>query len=118
MAMKSEPTKTTYAIEASGWDINAQFFVERADLHWDGNGDKLVRLRSVVRAGSLLSVRTIEASGTVGPLLMAYRAEFAAKQTVGEIGRSEVRLVPYRRSNSINAPRNHSLDSFAGTQTT
>jgi hypothetical protein len=116
--MKSDAGTTTYSIEVSGWNIDAEFFVERAQLRWDGDGDKFVTLRSAVRNGSSLSVRTINASGTVGPLLMAYRAEFAADQNSSDEKHLSVRLVPYRRSNSLNAPRNLSLDSFAGVHTT
>jgi hypothetical protein len=116
--MRSEADTTTYSIEVSGWNIDAEFFVERAQLRWDGEGDKFVTLRSAVRTGSLLSVRTINASGTVGPLLMAYRAEFLPDRNSSDEKHFSVRLVPYRRSNSSNAPRNLSLDSFVGVHTT
>jgi hypothetical protein len=112
--MTSESATATYSVEVSGWDVEARFFVERAELCWDGDGDKFVRLRSPVSNGSLLSVRPILASGTIGPLLMAYQAELVAERDGDENEKViEVRLVPYRRTGSTNAPGNRSLDSFA-----
>jgi hypothetical protein len=111
--MPPESATAIYSVEVSGWDIDAQFFVERAELCWDGDGDKLVSLRSAVRDGSLLSVRPILGSGTIGPLLMAYQAELVAEHGAGEEKVFKVRLVPFRRTGSTNAPGNRSLDSFA-----
>ena len=42
----SESTAATYSVEVSGWDADARFFVERAELCWDGDGDKFVSLGS------------------------------------------------------------------------
>ena len=109
----SESAAATYSVEVSGWDVDARFFVERAELCWDGDADKFVSLGSTVRDGSLLSVRPILASGTIGPLLMAYRAEIVPKPYGSEKEKIEVRLVPYRRAGSANTPGNRALDSFA-----
>jgi hypothetical protein len=113
VAMTSEGAMATYSVEVSGWDVEARFFVERAELCWDGDGDKFVSLQSPVCNGSLLSVRPILASGTIGPLLMAYQAELVAEHDGGEKKVVEIRLVPHRRTGSANSPGNRSLDSFA-----
>jgi len=113
VGMTSEAGTATYSVEVSGWDVEEQFFVERAELCWDGDGDKFVSLRSQVRDGSLLSLRPILASGTIGPLLMAYQAELISNRDGCEKKEFEVRLVPYRRTGSTNTPANRSLDSFA-----
>jgi hypothetical protein len=111
--MTSEGATAKCSVEVSGWDADAQFFVERAELSWDGDADKFVSLRSSVRDGSLLSLRPISQSGTVGPLLMAYEAELVADDGARDEKKFKVRLVPYRRTGSTNAPANRSLDSFA-----
>ncbi|MGB6431871.1 MAG: hypothetical protein WBF06_14905 [Candidatus Acidiferrales bacterium] len=110
--MPSEATMAKYSVEVSGWDVDAQFFVERTELFWNGDGDKFVSLRSAVRDGSLLSVRPISHLGLSGPLLMAYQAELAVENETCDWKKFKVRLVPYRRTGSTNAPSNRSLDSF------
>lgn len=45
--------------EISGWDINENFFVEKAVLQPHGNGGK-VDLRTRLRVGSLVSVRVLD----------------------------------------------------------
>ena len=101
--MTSDCAAPTYSIEVSGWDVEARFFVERAELRC---------LHSIVNDGSLLYLRPISSAGTVGPLLMAYQAELADDDVTGDANRYSVHLVPHRRAGSTNAPGNRSLDSI------
>jgi len=110
--MTSEATAPTYSIEVSGWDVEARFFVERAELRWAEDGEKFISLRSIVHDGSLLYLRPISSTGSVGPLLMAYQAELADDDVTGDTNRYSVHLVPHRRSGSVNEPGNPLLDSF------
>jgi hypothetical protein len=110
--MTSEATAPTYSIEVSGWDVEARFFVERAELRWAEDGEKFISLRSIVHDGSLLYLRPISSTGSVGPLLMAYQAELANDDVTGDASRYSVHLVPHRRAGSVNAPGNRSLDSI------
>ena len=46
-------------VEISGWDSSENFFVEKAVLHWESDGTREVRFRSMVRPGSVVFVRLL-----------------------------------------------------------
>ena len=61
----------SYRVEVSGWDSSENFFVEKTMLDWGHDEKKEVRLRSVLREGSVVFVRLLQslASGTTFRLL-------------------------------------------------
>ena len=63
--------ETTYPIEISGWDLNENFFVERADLEWS-EGEKKVRLQHALRKGALVFIRLLGESKQANPYPLAY----------------------------------------------
>ncbi|HXL22826.1 MAG TPA: hypothetical protein VOA78_10185 [Candidatus Dormibacteraeota bacterium] len=50
-----------YLVEVSGWDAAELFFVEKAELEWNEEGDKRLVLGHELRAGAILFVRLVQA---------------------------------------------------------
>ena len=107
--MTLETAATSYPVEVSGWDIRTQFFVEHGEMRWDKEGNKFVSLRSPVRDGALVYVRLVSPTGTMGPILMAYKAEIAALQRSRDT--FDVRLMPYQRQRAASAMVSSPRDS-------
>ncbi len=84
----------TESVEVSGWDAEAQFFAEIANLDSNESGES-VKLYHRVRSGSLLFVRLLrgeaeEACEKSHP--SAYEAQ--AAEPPDFTGRARIRLVP------------------------
>jgi hypothetical protein len=94
--MKPQIAESIHHVEVSGWNQQSQFFVERADLHLDKGGDKFVSMHSNVQDGSLIFLRPISVSGTLGPVLTAYKIERVAEERSGSEITFNVRLLPNR----------------------
>jgi hypothetical protein len=69
------PTETCvgacYRIEISGWDLDENFFVEKADLEWS-EGEKKVRLQHALRKGALVFVQLLGESKQASAFPLAY----------------------------------------------
>ncbi|HEV3218643.1 MAG TPA: hypothetical protein VGZ48_02650 [Candidatus Acidoferrales bacterium] len=63
--------ETSYRIEISGWDLDENFFVEKADLEWS-ESRKMVRLQHAPRKGSLVFVRLLGETHQVRAYPLAY----------------------------------------------
>lgn len=46
-------------VEVSGWDSTQSFFLEKATLHWDTNGQQ-ISLRARLREGAVIFVRLLQ----------------------------------------------------------
>jgi hypothetical protein len=85
----------TQSVEVSGWDTEAQFFVEIAELDLSDSGDATARLCHRVNSGSLVFVRLLH-----GPSQDAHEkghptpSEAYAIETPDSAGRCRVRLTP------------------------
>jgi hypothetical protein len=64
---------SVYRVEISGWDLNEQFFVERAALEWGVGEQKTVLVHRRARQGALLFVRLLESSAPERSFPVAYR---------------------------------------------
>ena len=62
-----------YRVEVSGWDLEEQFFVERAALEWSEGEQKRVFIHRHARPGGLLFVRLLEHSSPSTSFPVAYR---------------------------------------------
>lgn len=69
------PTAATYRVEVSGWDAGQNFFVAKADLHWNEDSGKQIALSREVLAGSVLFVRLLHATDLNRALPVPYQAE-------------------------------------------
>lgn len=93
--MDPEPTPPAiYPIEISGWNVDGEFFVERAQLGWNDLGEKRVSLRETVRDGSVVFVRLMSPKSESAAVPIAYQAELVADQR--SRGAVEMKLVPCR----------------------
>lgn len=63
-----------YRVEISGWDVNEQFFVERAALQWGQGERRTALIRRRVRPGALIFVRLLQDSAPSCSFPVAYRA--------------------------------------------
>lgn len=52
--------ESTYRVEISGWDATENFFVEKSELKWDGEGGKEISLSAMVREGSIVFIRLLQ----------------------------------------------------------
>lgn len=64
---------SVYRVEISGWDLNEQFFVERAALEWSVGEQTTVLIHRRARQGALLFVRLLENSAPARTFPVAYR---------------------------------------------
>ncbi len=64
---------SVYRVEISGWDLNEQFFVERAALEWSIGEQKTVLIHRRARQGALLFIRLLENSAPSRTFPVAYR---------------------------------------------
>lgn len=83
------PVLTMYRVEVSGWDHNQQFFVEKAELHWDEDSGKRLLLRRELRNTAVLFVRLLQPTSAEHSTSVAYSAELLC---AGRDGRNEFRL--------------------------
>jgi hypothetical protein len=60
MPVLSEEATAAYKVEVSGWDVNQEFFVERADLQWSETSGKHVLLSHPVAEGALVFLRLLQ----------------------------------------------------------
>ena len=74
-----------YRVEISGWDLNEQFFVERAGLEWGQGEHKKVLLRRRVRPGALIFIRLLDNSSPSRTFPVAYRAREVRERQTGEL---------------------------------
>jgi hypothetical protein len=98
----------TYPIEISGWNVDSEFFVERADLRWNELGEKRVSLRQTVRDGSVVFVRLVTPKADSPAVPIAYQAQLLADQR--SRGAIEMKLVPCR-PRVTESEHNHSRES-------
>ena len=62
-------------VEVSGWDVNENFFVEKAELKCVDEQQKRVALRNPVRSGALVFVRRLDADDSGAGFPVAYKAD-------------------------------------------
>lgn len=68
-----EDQLAVYRVEISGWDVNEQFFVERAALQWGQGEQRTVLIRRRVRPGALIFVRLLQDMAPSRAFPVAYR---------------------------------------------
>jgi len=64
---------SVYRVEISGWDLNEQFFVERAALEWNVGEQKTVLIHKQARQGALLFIRLLDHTVAARSFPVAYR---------------------------------------------
>jgi hypothetical protein len=64
-----------YRIEVSGWGLDSNFFIERADLVWTLNGDKKVNLHRALAEGSVVFVRLMNSEPSNNSVPVPYRVD-------------------------------------------
>jgi hypothetical protein len=96
-----------YRVEASGWDISEDFFVEKTILTWDPVHGKKITLRSQIDEGAIVFVRLSHPLEALNNFPIAYQAEKIGKPD-GR-GFCEVSLVRLH-------PKSHlqNLEEFSG----
>jgi len=77
------PITNSYSVEASGWDRDRTFFVERSELEWNEESGKLLTLTRSLCPGALIFLRLLQASSLDRSVPMAYRAEPVAETPEG-----------------------------------
>jgi hypothetical protein len=91
--MDAETTEQViYPIEISGWNVNGEFFVERAELRWNDLGEKRISLRETVRDGAVVFARLMSRNADSPAVPIAYQAELVPDQR--SRGTIEMKLVP------------------------
>ncbi len=69
-----EDQLSIYRVEISGWDVNEQFFVERAALQWGQGEQRTALIRRRVRPGALVFIRLLQDTAPSRSFPVAYRA--------------------------------------------
>jgi hypothetical protein len=83
---------SVYPIEISGWNVEGEFFVERAELRWNDTGEKRISLRESVRDGAIVFVRLMIQKSDNAAFPIAYQAELIPDQR--SRGTIEMKLIP------------------------
>jgi hypothetical protein len=80
-------------VEASGWGLNEEFFVEKTQLFWndtDSSGDKKTLLHRSLNEGTVIFVRLLASQVSYGQMPTAYRVE--SIEPMNSYGRCEIEL--------------------------
>ena len=64
---------TAYRVEASGWDMDENFFVEKTELDWTED-EKTIHLQHPVRKGTVVFIRLMEMDVQENAIPVAYQA--------------------------------------------
>jgi hypothetical protein len=70
-----DPALGLYRVEVSGWDMDKMFFVEKAEIAWDEETGKRVKLRRPLRKGSVVFVRLLQTSSIERAYPTAYEVD-------------------------------------------
>ena len=93
------PTINTYPVEASGWDRDLAFFVEKSELEWNEATGKHLTLSHSLGVGSMVFLRLLQPNSRDRSLPVAYKVEHAG---VTPQGQRQFRLREIRPSASSN----------------
>ncbi len=85
------PIPGQYRVEVSGWDQNQAFFVEKSDLEWNEDSEKLVVLRNAVPDRAVVFLRLLQSLRADRSHPVPYEAEFVA---ITAEGQQQFRLHP------------------------
>jgi hypothetical protein len=85
----------SYGIEASGWDINEEFFVELSDFQWSHGGGERLTLHHALRMGSIVFLRLVHSTAIGPPFPVAYQVRTVRRGNVS--GTWELELIELRR---------------------
>lgn len=78
------PLTDTYPVEASGWDSEHSFFVEKSELEWnEATGKQLVLSRSLC-PGSMIFLRLLQPLSPDRALPVAYHAQLSGVTPEGQ----------------------------------
>ena len=69
------PLTNSYPVEASGWDSNQSFFVEKAELRWNEATGKHLTLARSLCPGSMIFLRLLQPTSPDRSLPVAYRTQ-------------------------------------------
>jgi hypothetical protein len=78
------PFTNSYPVEASGWDSNQFFFVERCELEWNEETGKFLALTRSLCPGAMIFVRLLEPTSADRSLPVAYRAQHIGVTAAGQ----------------------------------
>src|SRR5437899_853123 len=81
---EQRPARNSYPVEASGWDSDRCFFVEKSELEWKEESDKYVTLSHSLRPGSMIFLRLLQPTSPDRALTVAYRAEHVGVTPEGQ----------------------------------
>jgi len=80
-------------VEASGWGLNEEFFVEKTQLFWSeagGQEDKRTVLHRSLSEGTVIFVRLLVSQASCGQMPIAYRVETI--EPMDSSGRCQIQL--------------------------
>jgi hypothetical protein len=83
-----------FRIEVSGWGLDNSFFAERADLHWNSEGEKRVQLHRALQEGAIVFIRLLASESNSGSVPVAYQVESVLPMDCN--GRCQIRLAQLR----------------------
>ena len=64
-----------YGVEVSGWNSAENFFVEKTSLEWTPDGSKSVRLKTDLRAGTIVFLRLLQHGPASNQFPIAYQTK-------------------------------------------
>jgi len=78
------PISSTYPVEASGWDSDNFFFVEKCDLEWNEETGKYLTLTHSLCPGATIFLRLLLSTTPGRSLPMAYHSQPTGMTPVGQ----------------------------------
>jgi len=91
-----------YPIEASGWDADGAFFVEKSDLHWDEAGTKCIHIHCRIQPSAFVFLRLLDS--TVGGERFPVPHQVEDVAPPGRDGWWKVRLVQSQPQHAVPEP--------------
>ena len=74
----------TYPVEASGWDRDQAFFVEKSELEWNEETGKYLTLSHSLGVGSMVFLRLLQPNSKDSSLPVPYKVEHAGVTPKGQ----------------------------------
>jgi hypothetical protein len=69
------PLTNFYPVEASGWDSDRAFFVEKCELEWNEETGKLLTITRSLGSGSLIFLRLLQPTSLDRSLPVPYQVK-------------------------------------------
>jgi hypothetical protein len=96
--MDAQPSLSDYRVEVSGWDVAESFFVEKATLELNLEGERVIHVRHPLRIGAMVFLRLIDTRVAFPALPVAYQVTGVSGAEREGVSRVTLRRLGHRHA--------------------